>query len=224
MRKYLSITILLLTAISSLRGQIYHEVGLSFSGLRNWELNPPDFLWEDIDYYWNPNLSYQLHFWNEKLVTGAQIGWVYEKGVKSKENFFRADKRKSVNLDIELGVNILNLNKGLLQITVGTRLTKSYFFSTFRRGRENPMSEWSTLLSFQDKSWTNVWYDFTSSVSYQHFFNKSRNPFGLRFSWEVVFPRKSFFLVNGKSISNIATGPSVSLIWRIKQKRNRGLI
>jgi len=215
---------LLTIAIAPLKSQVYHDLGIGVSGLRNWELDPPDFLLEDIDYYWNPNLSYQIHFWNENLVGGAQIGWVYEKGFKNEENFIREDKRKSVNLDIELGVNILTLNKGLLQITVGTRLTKSYFFSTFRKGRENPMSEWSTLLSFQDKSWTNVRYDFTSSVSYQLFFNESRNPFGLRFSWEVVFPRKSFFLVNGKSISNIATGPSVSLIWRIKQKKNRGLI
>lgn len=223
MRKYLGLFFLLSTTIGSLKSQVYHEVGLGFSGLRNWELNPPGFLWEDIDYYLSPQFSYQIHFWNERLVAGAQIGWAYENGVKNKENFFREDKRKSVTLDIVMGLNILQFKNGLLQANLGTRLSKSYFFSTFREGRENATSAWNTLISFQEESWTNVRYDFISSVSYQHLFNKSRNTFGLRFSWEVIFPRKSFFLVNGENISSIATGPSVSLIWRIKQRRNRGL-
>lgn len=87
MQKLVGIGLLIITAIAPLRGQVYHEVGVGFSGLRNWELNPPGFLWEDIDYYWSPQLSYQIHFWDGRLVAGAQIGWAYENGVKNKEFF-----------------------------------------------------------------------------------------------------------------------------------------
>ncbi|MDR9442999.1 MAG: hypothetical protein RI842_09790 [Schleiferiaceae bacterium] len=216
MYKQLSIAVFIITSMYNLKAQVYHEVGLRFSGMGILEMTPPDYLTEDLDYYLNPQLSYQIHFLNEKLIAGTQIGWVYEKGLKNKENYFREDKRKSVNLDIELGLNILEFYNGLLLATIGTRLSKSYFFK--RRIEDGGVAVTT------NNSWQEIQYDFTSAVSYQLFLNNKRNPMALRFSWEVVFPRKSFRVnLSGDKLSSIATGPAVSLIWRIKQRRNRGL-
>lgn len=217
MHKHLSIAVFIITSMYSLKAQVYHEVGLRFSGMGILELTPPDFLTEDLDYYWNPQLSYQIHFLDEKLIAGTQVGWVYEKGLKNRENLFREDKRKSVNLDIELGLNILEFNNGLLRATIGSRLSKSYFFNRHIEDR-------GAVAVTTNNSWQEIQYDFTSSVSYQLFLNNQRNPMALSFSWEVVFPRKSFRVnLLGDKLSSIATGPAVSLIWRIRQRRNRGL-
>lgn len=51
MQKLVGIRLLITTAFAPLRGQVYHEVGVGFSGLRNWEVNPPEKILWDLNYY-----------------------------------------------------------------------------------------------------------------------------------------------------------------------------
>jgi len=210
------------TTVLDLNGQVYHDLGIGFSGLRIWEPSKPGNFNEDLDYYWNPQVSYQLHFLEERLVSGLEFGWVYAKGLKDEPNFFREDIQKSLNLDIEAGVNVFKFKNSILQWRAGVRLTKTYFYSReVLEFEENSVSG----VSGSNESWQDVNYDLTSAISYQ--FNLSRNRssnLALRFTLDMVyfFPEKHK-LEYLEQDYRFAMGPSFSLIWRIKQKRNRGL-
>ena len=224
MQKLFGIGLLLLTAIAPLWSQVYHDLGIGFSGLRIWEPSKPRALNEDLDYYWNPQVSYQLHFLEERLVTGLEFGWVYAKGLKDEENFFREDIQKSINLDIEAGVNLFNFKNSLLQWRAGVRLTRTYYFSNFMAaGEENNAATSSVEIA----RWREVKYDLTSVISYQLDLLDRRNKaatLALRISLESIyfFPGTRVF-EPFPSKRRIAMGPSASLILRIKGKRNRGL-
>lgn len=210
------------TAALSLKSQVSHDLGLGFSGLRIWEASPPSNLNEDLDYYWNPQISYQFHFLEERLVTGLEFGWVYAKGLKDEENYFREDLQKSLNLDLEAGVNVFRFKNSFIQWRAGVRLTKTYFY---RQEIEEIDGNSVSRVSGINEKWQDVDFDLTSAISYQ--FNLSRNrssSMALRFTLDMVyfFPDKHE-LEYLEQDSRFAMGPSVSLIWRIKQTRNRGL-
>jgi hypothetical protein len=77
MKKVLLASFCLITAINSIKAQNYHEVGIGFSGMRIWEINPPSYIKQDLDYYYSPHFSYNYYFKDEKFVLGFAAGLVY---------------------------------------------------------------------------------------------------------------------------------------------------
>lgn len=227
MIKRLFLTVVAIAVLASLKGQVVHDIGIGFSGLRIWEPSPPINLNEDLDYYWNPQLSYQLHFFDERVVAGLQFGWVYAKGLKDEENYFREDIQKSLNLDVEAGANLFRFKNSFVQWTAGVRLTKTYYHSL--EVADGPESNVSTV-SYEIDRWRGADYDnydLTSTLSFQQnlFFKRPRNTnLALRLALETVyfFPGPRVFK-SYPSDYRFAMGSSVSLIWRIRGKRNRGL-
>jgi hypothetical protein len=223
MFKNILATLVTIVVFAPIRAQVVHEFGIGFSGLRILEPTTPGLFTQDLDYYWNPQLSYQLHFFDERIVAGLQFGWVYAQGLKDEENYNRDDSQKSLNLDFETGVNIIHFNNSFLQWTVGMRFTKSYFYSIeIVDGREN-----STSFSIKDDQWQDVNLDLTSAISYQ--FNLSdgryrKSNIALRLSLEMVyfFPEDNELEFLEEDY-RFAIGPSASLIWRLRGKKNRGL-
>lgn len=224
MNKRLFAVIVTFALFASLKGQVVHEIGIGFSGLRIWEPSPPINLNEDLDYYWNPQISYQLHLLDERLVAGLQCGWVYAKGLKDEENYFREDIQKSLNLDVEAGANLFRFKNSLVQWTAGVRLTKTYFNSL--NVADGPEGNASTVTR-EINRWRDVNYDLTSTISYQLNLSDQRynaTSLALRLSLVAVyfFPGTRVH-ESYPSDYRFAMGPSVSLIWRIRGKKNRGL-
>jgi hypothetical protein len=223
MIKKILATILTVTFVTALKGQVIHEFGIGFSGLRIWEPSPPGLFTQDLDFYWNPQLGYQLHFLNERLVAGLQLGWVYARGLKDEANYFRDDSQKSLNLDFEAGVNLIQFDNSFLQWTAGARISRSYFYSIeIVDGRDN-----RTSFSIADDKWQDVSLDLTSAIAYQiNLSKKSYRPanLALRFSLEMIyfFPEDNELEFLDEDY-RFAMGPSVSLIWRVRGKKNRGL-
>lgn len=224
MNKRLFSVIVAFALFTSLKGQVVHEIGIGFSGLKIWEPEPPGVLNEDLDYYWNPQVSYQLHFLNERIVAGLQFGWVYAKGLKDEENYFREDLQKSINLDVEVGANLFRFKNSFIQWTAGVRLTKTYLYSREMWERDGNRLRES---SGKNDTWQDINYDLISTILYQLDLSDKRyiaSNLALRFSLEMVY----FFPVNHKiefleQDYRFAMGPSVSLIWRLRGKENRGL-
>lgn len=157
------------------------------------------------------------------MVAGLQFGWVYAQGLKDEENYFREDVLKSLNLDLEAGVNLIKLRSSFIQWTAGLRLTKSSFYSIeIVDGRKNRNS-----FSIKDEKWQDINVDLASAISYQlNLTDKkySSSQLALRLSLEMVY----FFPVNDEleyleEDYRFAMGPSVALIWRIRGKKSRGL-
>ncbi len=221
-RKWL-IVIFWFFGFNTASAQVSHEIGLGFSALRIWEQNPPGFIIQDLDYYYNPFVGYQAYFFNDQFTIGTQLGWVNERGSLEKETNdgeteFREDTRKSVMIDVEVGTNLLNFENSFVQLTAGVRASKVYYFEyDYERVGESSVSS----AYYESENWKDTQYGLTTSLSYQiHLINgatKRNQLLALRFSWELVyfFPELRALGTIENEFSSIATGPSVSLVWRI---------
>jgi hypothetical protein len=218
------VTIGIILAGTSLKSQVVHEFGFGFSVLRILEPNTPGVLVPDLDYYWNPQFGYQLNFLNQKAIGGLQFGWVYAQGLTDEENYMREDLQKSFNLDVEAGWNLFSFNNSTVQLTAGVRLTKTYFYS--QKVEETFDNGISTNTGLNEQ-WQDVDLDLTSTISYQFNLSEGRyrkSNIALRLSLEMVyfFPEDNELKFLEEDY-RFAIGPSASIIWRIRGKKNRGL-
>ena len=229
--KTLHTLIVMLVFAYFVNAQNHHELSLGFAGSRVWELDPPEFIIQDLDYYFGPHIGYQYHFYDDKLVLGAQVGWMHETHnieslTESGSTDFREVRRKTLMLDLEFGVNLIQSARGFLQVTSGLRANGAYYFSDKLSRLDEPNIN---LYDYDFNQWLGLRYDFTSSVSYQ--VNLTKQPklrgqsLALKFSAEFVyfFPRELTFGSIENNMAWITGGFSASLIWRIRGKKNRGL-
>jgi len=225
------------TTVLPLKSQFYHEVGVGFSGMRIWEVAPPESksLMQDLDFSWGLNISYQFFFLDEEISVGASVGLLREIG--EKENIsqgreeYRKDLRNSLIYQITGSANLFRSKKRFFQITTGVWATSTYFFSHYDKVIKvsetgGSSGSWG---GFELDNWYDPKFSMLVSIGYQRsLFGKLNNKSSLswRMTWGFIYQLPAFYgTANGieNRYASIYTGPSLSLIWRIKQKRKRGL-
>lgn len=219
----------LITIISSIKAQNFHEVGFGFSGMRIWEVDPPEFIVQDLDYYWNPRITYQVHFFDEKIAFGAAIGLVQEVSSNEGPSYYgylvREDNRKSVILDLNASLNLFRTPERFFQLSAGLRTTRTYYFKHYSEITDGGSFNYG---GYEVDSWYDPNYSLTFSMAYQHVLFKKLNAkqsVNFRVAFDVIysFPTYRVSLGFEDNFVSIVAGPSVSLIWRIRGKKNRGL-
>lgn len=230
MKKLLLVLVWVFSAFNGIKGQNYHEIGIGFSGLHVWEINPPEYIIQDLNYYYNPRLFYQFHFLDKKVAIGTAIGVVNEQGSNEGDGYYgyevRDDVRRSVMMDLYVGANLLETKKGYIHLMAGMRASRTYFFSHDSKTTVNESSMFTT--TYETDRWRDVQYGMFTSLFYQHQLmskKRDKNSLNLRVAWDLVyfFPEYRTALGFENNFASIATGPSVSLVWRIRGKKNTGL-
>jgi hypothetical protein len=236
MKRFLLSLICLITLISTYKAQNFHEIGIDFSVMRTWEVSAPEpnYLMQDLDFSYFPNITYQFYFLDEKLTVGASIGLLREIGEKEsisqERERYRKDLRNSLAYQITGSANLFRSKVRFFQISTGIRVMRSYFFSHYDKITEVTESgSFRSSGGFELDKWSDPRYSFLLSVGYQRsLFGKLNDKTSLswRLTWDFIYQFPTFYgTVQGieNRYASIYTGPSVSLIWRIKQSRNRGL-
>jgi hypothetical protein len=230
MKKSLLSLFCLVAIISTNKAQNFHEIGIGFSGMRTWEVDPPKYLMQDLDYYWAPDISYQYYFFDEQISIRASVGLARE--IAKKETILqngkelREDERKSLFYQLSIGANLIRTKKSLLQINTGIRATRIYYYRRYTERRQGSSTRHGGR---KLDRWYDPHYSLVTSISYQRtLLNnlRDRGSLSFRLSWDFAYQFPvlygTVFGVENR-FASIYTGPSLSLIWRIKQKRKRGL-
>jgi hypothetical protein len=227
------IAVLCLSIISATAyAQDFHELGLGFSSLRIWNIDAPVNPLQDLKYYYAPHFSYNYYFDNERFVIGLAVGMARETGnIESSFNSIsqsREDLRKSLHYQISGGVNIFKNQTRFLQLTAGARAIRTYYFQHFsERLYENGGSSFG---GYEITDWKSPRYSAFFSVGYhQSLINdfRRRNSLSLRVAWDFEYQLPTYYGISADgAVNNFASfkaGPSISLVWRIRGKKNRGL-
>lgn len=218
----------------SLSGQAYHELSIGVKGNHLFEVNPPELILQDLDYLFGPQLGYQLYLPDNRFSVLAEAAWFRESGLKeyssslvgSDNEYRETSRRNSISFDLELGWNLAEFDNSFLQLTAGARAQKVYFFSqeVERTDRDDIDPRY-----IEFTRWKNLNYSLVSSFSYQFFLSEKASlkeqSLALRFAADFVysFPiYRSLGRVENE-FATLATGLTVSLVWRIRGKKNRGL-
>lgn len=218
----------------SVSGQAYHELSLGVKGNRLFEVNPPEFILQDLDYLFGPQLGYQLYFPDNRFSFLAKAAWFRESGLKeyssslvgSDNEYRETSRRNSVSFDLELGWNVVEFDNSFLQLTAGARAQKVYFFSqeVERTDRDDIDPRY-----IQFTRWKDFNYSLVSTFSYQFFLTEraslKEQSLALRFAADFVYSLPVYRSLGPaeNEFATLATGLTVSLIWRIRGKENRGL-
>ena len=209
--------------------QLSHEFHLGFSALRIWNINPPvmmnptDPMVTSLDNYFSPHIGYDLHFNENNFIIGFRLGATYEEGNSSREfdeiKITSEDLRNSYFGEIRFGYNLLNLNSSYIQLAGGLRLGQIYYHKL--EGDFNGW--WNFKAEATDARIPTL--DYVLAIAYQYNFNRKKlfqkHHLGIRVSLDMLYmrPRQNFGS-DYRRYSSIALGPSVSLVWRINNKRS----
>jgi hypothetical protein len=229
-RLFISCSFILLHT-RAIYSQDFHEIGTGFSALRILEINPPNHLLQDLNYYYYPHLSYQYYFKDETFVLGVNVGLVFENGtsesISDSKREFREDIRHSLSYQVAGGINFFRTANSFLQFNVGAKAIRTYFFSHyFEQSTENN----SRFGGYELNRWYDPNYSIFFSIGYHRsLFNKLNSLYSLSFrlAWDAEYQFPVYYGTTPNGVANefatFRTGPSVSLIWRIRGKKNRGL-
>jgi len=227
------IIIVFLISIISTAGysQDFYEMGLGFSSLRIWNIDAPVDPMQDLKFYYAPHFSFNYYFDDERFVIGLAAGLARETGnIESSFNSIsqsREDLRNSLHYQVSGGVNIFRRKTSFLQLTAGARAMRTYHFQHYS---EEIYENGSFMtLSSENNDWQDPRYNALFSVRYHKSLSsdlRKESSIAIRLSWDFVyqFPFNYGTIFGVKNeYGSFSTGPSVSLIWRIKGKKNRGL-
>ena len=116
--------------------QLSHEFHLGFSGLRIFEINPPEYFPQNLDYYLSPTIGYDLHVADNRVAIGLRLGSIYENGNNTFEtdDFVqtRKEKRHSQFIEMRLAYNFVMQKKSYFQIGGGLRYGQVIYYSINR--------------------------------------------------------------------------------------------
>jgi hypothetical protein len=208
--------------------QLSHEFHLGFSGLRIFEINPPEFLPQNLDYYLSPAIGYDLQVADNRVAIGLRLGPIYENGNNTFETVdfvqIRKEKRHSQLIEIRLAYNFIMQKKSYFQIGGGLRYGQVFYYSLNRVTNRSNNSV--GIFNFESKNLKDPFLDYVFFLAYQLDLNQRRisrkHSLGMRFALDILYipPREGVLINNDNKYSSIALGPSVSLVWRINGKRN----
>lgn len=221
----------ILSSIQAIYSQDYHEIGAGFTGLRAWEINPPNQQLQDLNYYYSPHLTYKYYFKDKSFVLGVDVGLVYENGtsetISGTKREFREDIRNSLSYQVSGGVNFFTKANSLFQLGVGVKAIKTYFFSHYT---EQSTENGSRFGGYELNGWYDPNYSAILSIGYHRILlNKlnSQHSLSFRVAWDFEYQLPVYYGITPNGLDNefatFRTGPSVSLIWRLRGKKNRGL-
>jgi len=222
-----------LLTISSFAGysQDFYEAGLGFSSLKIWNIDAPVDPRQDLKFYYAPHLCFNYYFDDERFVIGLAFGIARETGnLESEFNSIkqtREDLRNSLHYQIMGGINLFRRKTSFLQLTAGIRASRTYLFQHY--SEEIYESGSSITTQFENDDWQDPRYNALFSVGYHKSLRsdlRSESSIAIRLSWDFVYqiPYEygTFDGIKNK-YGSFSTGPSVSLIWRLKGRKNRGL-
>jgi len=232
MTNFVSTLLTLCLSGTLLSAQVNHEIGLTFSGLRSYELDAPASLLQDLDFYYAPAFTYNYHFSDDKLVLGLAFGWVYESGSVEQTGgsviMTRRDTRNSLFYEISSGTKLRKRKASFIQLNLGLRVLHTYFFEYYSEERY----ESGVLRSggYKLQNWYDPVYGVFVSIGYNRALNKdlnSKSSLIARFTMDIGYQFPSYYGTTAKGVSNeystIRVGPSLAVLWRIKGVRGRGL-
>lgn len=156
---------------SALKAQVSHSIGLGFSGLRIWELNPSQLIIQDHDYSVSPGLIYQLEIDDRSWLLRAEIGWIRRFSDSEVLNEstgrteFRNDISHLIGLNLGFGGSLYKSRFSSLQLFGGLMVSQDYYSTRdFRSVRG------SSVISAQrgDAGLRPLKVDLIGSLSYQH--------------------------------------------------------
>ena len=228
-KRYSNIALLILILSSSNSfAQVSHEFHLGGSGLRIFEINPPNHFYQNLDYYLSPTIGYDLHVADNRVAIGLRLGSIYENGNNTIEtnDFVQTskEKRNSRFIEMRFAYNILMLKKSYFQIGGGLRYGQ-FFYYTLNQETIYSSGTIYTLIA-NAKNRNDTFLDYVFILAYQFDLNQRKisrkHSLGMRFALDVLYmpPKDDILFDNDNQYSSIALGPSVSIIWRINNKRN----
>ena len=120
-----------------LQAQVSHQLGLSFSGQRIWEIRPSDLIVQDHDFSISPNLLYQLGLNDERLLLRAEFGWIRrfsdsEKYIESTGyTEFGNDVSHLIAMNFAFGGALYKTRSSALQLLGGGIISKDYYSTLY---------------------------------------------------------------------------------------------
>jgi hypothetical protein len=125
------------------------------------------------------------------------------------------------------GVNLLKSKKSFLQISGGARALHTYFFKHYS---EESTESGSRFGGFERNRWYDSDFSTFVSIGYHRALLNELNrkhSLSFRVAWDFEYQFPAYYGTTPDGLPNefasFRTGPSVSLIWRIKRPKNRGL-
>jgi hypothetical protein len=211
--------------------QDFYELGLGFSSLRIWNIDAPVDPMQDLKFYYSPHLSFNYYFNDDKIVIGVAAGIAHETGnIDSEFNSIkqtREDLRNSLHYQVMGGVNVFRKKTSFLQLTAGARANRTYFFQHY--SEEIYESGAAIISQYESKVWRGPRYSGLFSVGYHKSLGsdlRKESSIIVRASWDFVY-HFPYEYGTSQGIKNkygsFSTGPSFSVIWRIRGSKNSGL-
>ena len=208
--------------------QLSHEFHLGFSGLRIFEINPPNNFDQNLDYYLSPTIGYDLHVADNRVAIGLRLGPIYEYGNNTIEtnDFVQTskEKRNSRFIEMRFAYNILMLKKSYFQIGGGLRYGQFFYYTSNQETIYSNGVIGTRIL--KANNFNDTFLDYVFILAYQFDLNQKKisrkHSLGMRFALDFLYipPKEGIRFDKENQYSSIALGPSVSIIWRINNKRN----
>lgn len=211
--------------------QDFYELGLGFSSLRIWNIDAPVDPWQDLRFYYAPHLSFNYYFDDENFVIGLAAGIAHETGnFDSEFNLIkqtRESSRNSLHYQVTGGVNIFRKKTSFLQLTAGARANRTYRYEHYIT--DTYESGVSIISRHESDDWRGPRYSGLFSVGYHKSLGsdlRKESSIIVKASWDFVyqFPYEyGTFSGIKHEYGSFSTGPSFSIIWRIRGSKNSGL-
>lgn len=213
--------ILIIFTFHFAKGQFSHELGVSFSGQRIWEIDADDYINQDHDFSISPSLVYQLNLSDRRLLIRTELSWIRRfsdsETLVEETGFtvYRNDINYLTALNLNFGVALYKNRNSSLQLLGGAMITRDYYSSTLYRV-ERPGEE--SRISGEGLRSRPFKVDFTGSISYQFDLLKGSkystgSELDLIIAWDFVYitRRKSLELFIDNDFPSFSTGPKLGI-------------
>tara|TARA_R110002050_G_scaffold6740_1_gene27190 strand:- start:642 stop:1292 length:651 start_codon:yes stop_codon:yes gene_type:complete len=203
-------------------GQYSHELGVSFSGQRIWEIDADDYINQDHDFSISPSLVYQLNLSDRRFLLRTELSWIRRfsdsETLVEETGFtvYRNDINHLAALNLYFGVALFKNRKSSLQLLGGTMITGDYYSSTLYRV-ERP-GDGESKFSRADVGSRPFKVDFTGSISYQFDLLKgskylSGSELELIIAWDFIYITKRSSLRSriDNDFPSFSTGPKLGI-------------